>query len=496
MAFSEGRLFGRRLGLRLKLSADSGSVMFAAVGRVQAGTLAKRLAPSHSEMRTTLSSQAPTSTRPTVTPMRLLVVTPIRRVIAPVLLLAIVLSPLTAAAEEPANVSMREVALVDVSDDAKSNNEIFHEIYVGIKKHPTYNPKNIHAVLNAGGEVQQQNAVKSAQAILQSGYTAFRRGEFEDAAEGFIGAAGVFEQHFAFLLDASQYRGALLMLGTALLKDGEKKQADTAFERAAIVKADGGDATLGEDAKAVFEAAKARVRKLPLGGLQITSNPPNAEVYVDGRYKGVTPVTVAGLRKGKHFASVLKAGYVRQTMKIEIEGEELGEASVELKPARKKLLYDQLTTKLTADISSLKGERPKGGEGVRQVSKLLFSEVSVVVNITGRGDQKKVDLFIFDSATQLLLKRVTKTIDWSFRNKKAARALVKDLTDFDYANALGGDTTEVDTSEGGIETEWWFWTIIGVVVIGGVAVGTYFALSAEDPPPFAKDGNGSVVVTF
>jgi len=410
-------------------------------------------------------------------------------------LLALLAAPSVAMAGEPGE-AKRAVAIIDISPDAKSNNEIVHEIYVGLKRHPTYVPKNTHAVLNAGGEVDQQNAIKTAQAFAKAGMTAAKRGENEDAAEQFESASGLFEKNFAFLDDAKEYRGTLLRLGEALLKEGEKKQADRAFERAAVVKADLGDADLSSDAQAVFEAAKARVRKLPLGGLSINSDPPNAEVYVDGRYKGVTPVTVAGLRKGKHFAMIRKNGFVRQTMEITIADDELGEESVELKPARKKLLYDQMKGKLKTSVPKLKKVRDNGGDGIKQVASLLFSEVAVVVNVRGSGTDKTVDLYIFDTATKFLLNKITKKLDWSFRNKKAARALVKDLTNFDYAKALGGNTDKVDVSEGGIETEWWFWTIIGVVVVGAVAGVTVWALNQEDPPPFPKDGNGSVVVTF
>ncbi len=410
--------------------------------------------------------------------------------------MSVVLSAPASSAGEPDASAVRAVALIDISPDAKSNKEIVHEIYVGLKRHPAYSPKNIHAVLNAGGEVDAQNAVKTGQAFAKAGFTALRRGEHEDAAEQFESASGLFEKNFAHLDDPREYRGALLLLGSSLLKDGDKEQADRAFERAAIVRADLGDADLSDDAAEVFEAAKTRVRSRPLGGMQITSVPPNAEVYVDGRYKGVTPVTVAGLRKGKHFASVQKSGYVRRTMEITITGEELGEETVELQAARKKLLFDQLVGQLKADVPKLKKQRELGGEGVKKVANLLYSEVAVVVNVGGSGDQKEVELYIFDTATKFLLKRITKTLDWSFRNKKAARALVGKLTKFDYANALGGNTDKVEVQSGGIETEWWFWTVIGVVVIGGVAVGTYFALTAEEPPPFAKDGSGSVVVTF
>ena len=63
-------------------------------------------------------------------------------------------------------------------------------------------------------------------------------------------------------------------------------------------------------------AAKAETEALPLGAVQLNSLPSNAEVYVDGKYKGVTPVTVAGLRAGPHQVALYKDGYGRKGTQI------------------------------------------------------------------------------------------------------------------------------------------------------------------------------------
>ena len=70
--------------------------------------------------------------------------------------------------------------------------------------------------------------------------------------------------------------------------------------------------------------------------------------------------------------------------------------------------------------------------------------------------------------------------------------------DFDYAIALGGATDPGPTviEDGGIVSKWWFWTAIGAVVVGATAGGLYAAMNQEDPPPFAKDGSGAVVLSF
>ena len=43
--------------------------------------------------------------------------------------------------------------------------------------------------------------------------------------------------------------------------------------------------------------------------------------------------------------------------------------------------------------------------------------------------------------------------------------------------------------------QWWFWTIIGVVVAGGIAAGIAGGVAAQGPP-LGNDPGGQVVFTF
>lgn len=50
----------------------------------------------------------------------------------------------------------------------------------------------------------------------------------------------------------------------------------------------------------------------------------------------------------------------------------------------------------------------------------------------------------------------------------------------------------VDEDDGGILSKWWFWTIVGVVVVGGVAIGVGAAASGGTEEPVAGDIGGVV----
>ena len=57
-----------------------------------------------------------------------------------------------------------------------------------------------------------------------------------------------------------------------------------------------------------------------LKGLQVVSNPDSAEVYIDGHFLGVSPVTQEDISEGWHRVVVRKAGYYEQSAWVQFQG--------------------------------------------------------------------------------------------------------------------------------------------------------------------------------
>jgi hypothetical protein len=64
-------------------------------------------------------------------------------------------------------------------------------------------------------------------------------------------------------------------------------------------------------------AAPAGTKRKPTGGLHVVSTPPAAEVLVDGKSRGVTPVTITDLSVGRHTVELKSpAGNVERTVTV------------------------------------------------------------------------------------------------------------------------------------------------------------------------------------
>lgn len=405
------------------------------------------------------------------------------------------ISPPGLADEGEPPVETRSLAVVDVSADDKANAEIARDVVRAVKKRVGYEVKDTNVALNAGAEVEAQNNIRTALAFLQTGRAALEAGDAEEAYDQLASARTMIEKDFAALRDVNDYRDTLMYLALAMLRTGDEKEAKVVFERAIICRAKLHTLDLSDEEHEVFEEALESVADTPLGAITIETVPEHAEVYVNGRYRGISPATVAGLAKGEHIVTVYKAGHARHTKSVVADEEELTVVSIDMEDARRQLQYKQLTERLNAELDQLSIDNPMGGEGVKSVGALFYSELALVVHASGDGDERQVDLALFHVATKRLLKRVKGRLDWSFRNKKAVAALVNDLLEVDFVAALGGATGPSGgaNSDDSVLTSWWLWTIVGAVVAGGVTAAVVATLPEDAPPP---PTGGTLVVQF
>jgi tetratricopeptide (TPR) repeat protein len=404
--------------------------------------------------------------------------------------------PTTMAEESDDESGVRSLAVVDISSDEKANAEIARDVVRAVRKHSDYELKDTHVALNAGAEVEAQNNIRTAMAFLQAGAAALEGGDHEEAYDQLASARRMIERDFAVLRDPDDYRATLMNLAVAMLRSGERDAAQEVFERAIIFRAKVDTLELSDAEHEVLVLAQEAVANRPLGAVAIETVPEHAEVYVDGRYRGISPATVAGLPAGEHLVTVYKAGHARHTRTMTASDEALGVTSIEMDGARRQLQYNQLIERLRSELSELSEDNISGGEGVKSVGALFYSELALVVHVTGEADTKTVDLALFHVASKRLLNRLNQSVDWSFRNKDAIAGLVNTLLDIDFAAAMGGAIAPARMGSGSRDsalTSWWLWTIVGAVVAGGVTAAVVATLPEDAPPP---PTGGTLVVQF
>lgn len=397
----------------------------------------------------------------------------------------------------------RKIVVVDLSPDEKEHAEIVYEVRHAVESHVNpkglrdYDVTSVHGSLNAGGEVTEQQNAATVKGLVGSGHAAMAAKDYEDATDQFVSALKLLEGSLGVLEgdDQEVLDEVLLGVGEARLAAGDKEGADRLFRRAAASKAD--PSKLSDAGKRAFAAAEVAIQSMPLGAVQVNTVPVYAEIYVDGRYKGISPKAVAGLVEGTHIITVYKAGFTRPTVTVDVSSEKMAHEEIKLEPARRALLLDELKPKLATEIAAAHGETPLGGPAVKELGDLFRTETSLVVRVGGTRETKSLELYLFHTETQRLVAvQKIPDLDWSFRNRQAIEDAVGRMFDLNWAGVLGGEVGDGEIDDGGVLEQWWFWTLVGVAVAGGTTAAILLTQDGTSPPPFTKDGTGAMVLRF
>jgi hypothetical protein len=71
------------------------------------------------------------------------------------------------------------------------------------------------------------------------------------------------------------------------------------------------------------------------GSLAVTSDPPGAEIYIDERFMGVSPLTISGLDPGMHTVTAKLKGYADTLTNITVIPGQTGETSLSFEKVRR-----------------------------------------------------------------------------------------------------------------------------------------------------------------
>ncbi|GMU62201.1 MAG: hypothetical protein AMXMBFR34_39640 [Myxococcaceae bacterium] len=189
-------------------------------------------------------------------------------------------------------------------------------------------------------------------------------------------AVEVFTEAVALLKDADSTRDMGALLDAWLLKaaahatGGENGPAKKDIE--AIVpldpKAEFSSSFFSPDL-IKFAEAQRKLAENAKGEITVRTEPPGARVWVDGQYRGTSPVLVAGLSAGRHLVAATAQGFALTQVELPP-----GEHLVKLEPAEMAPALKQATARVTADP-----EGPGRDAAVRDLGRAMKVEQVLLV---------------------------------------------------------------------------------------------------------------------
>lgn len=341
-----------------------------------------------------------------------------------------------------------------------------------LRKHPELDVEDSDKLLvQFSGEVPRP-IIAQAKDALELGIKQLRQGETNEAVATLKQASDTFDQVLAFVKKKTVAK-AHLALGVAQAEAGMKQEALTTIARLLTwrphLRYD--TDTFPPSQIPVFEKARQLVKKKKRGSMELTTTPPGAKAYVDGRFMGVTPTVAFGLKVGQHYATFKKMGYVKAAQKVEVSPRRQHQYHQQLKRSEKFLLLKQSLERAKQALG-----RSRANSAMVDLRSFLFIDQAVFATI-GYGGPGKIYMqaYLYDLRTKLRLKQAVKTIN------QRTLAEIKSLARLLYLGVKTDGSLEAPPEapppppkkRSPFYATWWFWTAVAAGVATAIIVPYY-----------------------
>ncbi len=314
-----------------------------------------------------------------------------------------------------------------------------------------------------------------------------RDGDARDVLESVQIIIDLFEQNLA-AVRREQLIDAYMIEGVARCRLRQTRECESMFAHVVVFREqhEYDAARYPAEYQDIFDRVRTRVSSGPRAALEVDTSPSGAEVYVDGRSYGPSPVSVPDLLVGDHYVTIKHIASVKMVARATVTAGG-SEVSYELQPNERSRLV--ASPEALAAIRGELGEE-RAGSAIRSLGNTLGASQVVIGVVTPDGDdQLHLVAYLYDVRTRFLLAHRETTMGTDDAGMEVARQLAIDLYDgVDLTGAIAipedalNDTIEVRAE---LYEEWWFWTAIGVAA---VAIGVGVGIGVATAPAGVPDG--------
>ncbi len=364
----------------------------------------------------------------------------------------------------------------------------------GLKKNKRLEMKDLETRLAEFAQEVPQDQIDEARKLLADGHADLTSLNLATAARRLTTAVDLLGKMLPYI-KKQELADAMMALAAAQYEQGEKKPARLTMARLLTWRL---DYKLDVDKYppellAPLEEVRKEVEHAKRGSLDIRSEPPSAQAYVDGKYIGVTPTFAEGLIVGEHYVTLKKEGYRKAVQSTPVSAKEQVIVQIPLDRSKKFLLVQQALDGVEPAIGQ--ADLPQQAEDLKEV---LFADHGVFVRARpGAAGMIDLELYLYDLRNKHLLATKKRSVAVG----DATEQQLKGLTDALYTGVRYDAELEAPKDaplptakkRKPVWKTWWFWTATGVVVLGVVAAGV---AGAETAPKSCGGGNFCPGFTF
>jgi len=366
----------------------------------------------------------------------------------------------------------------------------------------------------SGVENRYDRELETVQRQVEAGYQALASQRWSEALEAYRAAETALQPVLAIAsrsLVARVYKG----LGISLLQAQKQLQAKDAIKRSLAVYPgqQASEYAVTVEARNFFRQVQQEMEESPETSVGVEAEK-DAEVYLDGDFKGFAPIQVQGLKPGDHWITVIADGFQPWSQFVAVRGVVEQKVEVTLKPAAERGRQEQA---LAGVLRSLEKTLPEAeARALAEASgatDLLVLRVSQEKNgfsargifLSGAGVRPvQRDLGRDENLVTTLQDLLVDLTGVAARSESTMVALEAPPVALPEASQAGGGSPTVqgnedlivdpnspifkDTSskpkKSNLVRQWWFWTAL-VVGAGAIAGLTWWGVTAG-----ASEGGG------
>lgn len=249
-------------------------------------------------------------------------------------------------------------------------------------------------VMSGDPKTREEETLERARAALADGRRAYDALALDDAIARLGQSVSLYQETGPLLGDLSELQVALTYLGAALTLRGSADEGESTFVELLTLNPGAPLEGFPPTVERVYERASGRVDGAPTGSVEVYSTPPYAAVYVDGRFEGVTPLTVSDLVAGTHYVRIEKTGYTVHGAPLEVAPSQRITSQTRLRDIKRGPELRDLTARAALEVQA----EGMGG-ALRTLARELIADVLIFVSVTQSGADATLTGAVFDATT-------------------------------------------------------------------------------------------------
>ncbi|MCX7942954.1 MAG: PEGA domain-containing protein [Deltaproteobacteria bacterium] len=288
---------------------------------------------------------------------------------------------------------------------------------------------------------------------------------------------------------SKDYQHALMYLGNIYHLKGEITSAKETFIKLLMYSSKYvPDASyFPPDIIETFEQAKAEIKNLRRGTLQIIPKPEDAQVFLDGSFLGAGVFKVEDVFVGEHIVGIKKRGYLPYVRKVVVQPSLVEIVSPELVDFKEiSERYEEISKIREADIS---GELLPV---LKKYRKDTNSAIVVVVFVSGKVENFSLTGYTYYNDKLVAYGDTSVTISKDDSRKKILKAKVEELCNKILHENIKAQKPIDKISHKKFYTSWWFLGIVGATLVGATTLGYILLNGGEEK----EDKSGALIISF